>query len=300
MDKYVITCCSTADMTAEYFKERSIPYVCFHFTIDGKQYSDDLGKSMSFDEFYKRMADGSEPTSSQVNVTEFIDFFEPFLKEGKDIIHISLSSGLSGAYNSANAAMQELLNKYPDRKIKVVDSLGASSGYGFLMDMLADMRDKGASFEEVIKWAETNKLKIHHWFFSTDLTFYIKGGRISKTAGLFGAILGICPLLNMDSAGHLVPREKIRTKNKVIKEIVEKMKAHAKDGIDYNGKCFISNSDCIEDAKKVADMVEATFPHLNGKVMINSVGTVIGSHTGPGTVALFFVGDKRSDNINRE
>ena len=296
MDPYVITCCSTADMTDEFFKRRSIPYVCFHFSINGKQYPDDLGNSMPFEEFYKKMSAGSQTTTSQVNVDEFTAFFESFLREGKDVLHVSLSSGISGAYNSANIAKSELLAKYPERKIEIVDSLGASSGYGLLMDMLADVRDHGASFEEAYRWAEENKLTIHHWFFSTDLTFYIKGGRISKTAGIFGTLLGICPLLNMDAAGHLIPREKIRTKRKVIQTIVEKMKEHAIDGINYSGKCIISNSACLQDAKAVADMVEAAFPRLNGKVVINSVGTVIGSHTGPGTVALFFVGDKRTNS----
>lgn len=298
--KYVLTCCSTADMTDEYFRKRSIPYVCFHFNVDGKQYLDDLGKSMPFDEFYKKMSACSQTTTSQVNVEEFKNFFEPFLKEGKDILHVSLSSGLSGAFNSANTARSELLNKYPDRRIEVVDSLGASSGYGLLMDMLADMRDDGASYEELYQWAQNNRLLIHHWFFSTDLTFYIRGGRISKAAGWFGTILEICPLLNMDAAGHLIPREKIRSKRKVIREIVEKMKEHAKDGINYSGKCFISNSACPDDARAVADMVEAAFPHLDGKVTINSVGTVIGSHTGPGTVALFFVGDRRADGVKKD
>lgn len=299
MAPYVLTCCSTADMTDEYLRKRSIPYVCFHFYMDGKQYPDDLGKSMPFDEFYQRMSAGAQTATSQVNVEEFENFFEPFLKEGKDILHVSLSSGISGAYNSANAARHELLNRYPGRKIEIVDSLGASSGYGMLMDLLADLRDAGASYEEVYRWALDNRLTIHHWFFSTDLTFYIKGGRISKTAGLFGTILGICPLLNMDAAGHLIPREKIRSKRKVIRVIVERMKEHAVGGADYSGKCFISHSACPDDARAVADLVESTFPHLNGKVLINSVGTVIGSHTGPGTVALFFVGDKRTDCIKR-
>jgi len=249
---------------------------------------------MPFEEFYRKIAAGSQPTSSQVNVAEFIEFFEPFLKEGKDILHVSLSSGLSGSFNSAGIAAQELMSNYPDRKIRIVDSLGASSGYGLLMDMLADRRDRGMSFEEAHEWAEENKLLIHHWFFSTDLTSYIRGGRISKTAGFFGTLLGICPLLNMDAAGHLIPREKIRSKKKVIQAIVERIKEHAQNGTDYSGKCFISNSGCIPDAQEVANMVEAAFPHLDGKVMINSVGTVIGAHTGPGTVALFFVGDKRN------
>ncbi|MDP4133759.1 MAG: DegV family protein [Bacillota bacterium] len=296
MQRYSITCCSTADMSSEYFQKRAIPFVCFHFSIDGKQYLDDLGKSMPFEEFYKKISAGFQPTTSQINVQEYIEFFEPILMDGKDILHVTLSSGLSGSYNSANIAKNDLLEKYPERKIEIVDSLGASSGSGLLVDMLADMRDKGASYEEICRWAESNKLLIHHWFFSTDLTSYIKGGRISKSAGLVGSILGICPLLDMDDAGHLVPREKIRTKKRVISEIVEKMKDHAEGGVNYSGKCFISHSACIDDANAVAGLVEAAFPNLNGRVTINSIGTVIGSHAGPGTVALFFVGDKRTNS----
>jgi DegV family protein with EDD domain len=280
-------------MTDDYFKQRNIPYVCFHFNMDGQTYPDDLGRSMPFEEFYNRISAGSQPTTSQVNVDEFKEFFKPFLEDGKDIIHVSLSSGISGAYNSACAARLELLADYPSSRIKIIDSLGASSGYGLLMDMLADMRDNGASYDEVHDWTEANKLNIHHWFFSTNLSSYIKGGRISKTAGLVGTLLKICPLLNMDAAGRLIPRENIRSKKKVIQQIVDKMKQHADGGADYSGKCFISNSACMDDAKTVAAMVEEAFPRLNGRVMINSVGTVIGAHTGPGTLALFFVGDKR-------
>lgn len=293
MQKYVITCCSTADMSHEFFQERCIPFVCFHFNIDGQQYVDDLGESMSFAEFYGKISAGQQATTAQVNVQEFVEFFEPILAMGKDILHVSLSSGLSGAYNSANIAKNELLEKYPDRRIEVVDSLGASSGYGLLIEMLADMRDRGASYKEVYQWAENNKLLIHHWFFSTDLTSYIKGGRVSKAAGLVGSVLGICPLLNMNDTGYLIPREKIRSKRKVINEIVEKMKIHAQDNLNYSGKCFISHSACINDARTVTELIESTFPNLSGKVIINSVGTVIGSHTGTGTVAVFFVGDTR-------
>jgi len=293
LSDYILTCCSTADMPDTFFKERGIYYVCFHYTIDGESYPDDLGKSMPFDQFYKRMLNGSQPKTSQVNVEEYKNFFEPFLKQGKDIIHVSLSSAISGAYNSAKMARLELLMQYPGRRIEIVDSLGASSGYGLFMDMLADIRDSGASLDKIYQWAEENRLFVHHWFFSSDLTFYIKGGRISKTAGVFGTLLKICPLLNMDTAGCLIPREKVRSKKKVIQEIVQKMMAHAKDGMNYSGKCFISHSACFEDAKAVADIIESKFSHLDGKVRINSVGTVIGSHTGPGTVALFFVGDMR-------
>lgn len=293
MKKYILSCCSTADLTEEHFKKREIKYICFHFSLDGKDYLDDLGKSISFEEFYNAMANGAETQTSQVNVSEFINYFTPFLEQGLDILHVCLSSGLSGVYNSASIAKTELMEKYPDRKIFIADSLGASSGYGLLMDKLADLRDSGMEIDDLYNWTNNHKLELHHWFFSTDLSFYVKGGRISHTAGWIGSVLNICPLLNMDYLGRLIPRQKCRGKKKVINEIVNKMENHAKNGLDYNGKCYISNAGCIEDAHEVAKLVEKKFSKLNGKVEINSVGTTIGSHTGPGTVALFFWGDVR-------
>lgn len=295
MSDYILSCCSTADLSKEHFEARDIHYVCFHYSLDGENYADDLGQSVPFDEFYKRMTEGAETKTSQVNVDEYIEYFTPFLEAGKDILHVTLSSGISGTINSAKIAADELLEKYTDRKIYIVDSLGASSGYGLIMDTLADKRDEGIGIDEAYDWVEAHKLELHHWFFSTDLTFYIKGGRITKAEGFFGTMLKICPLLNMDNLGRLIPREKIRTKKKVIRQAVSKMEEFAKDGHDYSGKCYISNSGCYEDARAVADLVEELFPKLNGKVEINSVGTTIGSHTGPGTVALFFWGSERKD-----
>lgn len=294
MANYILSCCSTADLTDEHFKSREIEYICFHFELNGKQYVDNLGKSISFEDFYAAMSNGAVTRTSQVNTDEFVNYFTPFLEAGKDILHVTLSSGISGVYNSAHLAQAELSAKYPDRKIIVVDSLGASSGYGLFMDKLADLRDEGMDVETLGKWAEEHKLNLHHWFFSTDLTFYVKGGRISKASGWFGTVLHICPLLNMDDLGHLIPRAKHRGKHKVIKEIVKMMEEHAEGGLQYSGKCYISNSACLEDARAVAELVESAFPKLNGKVEINHIGTTIGSHTGPGTVALFFWGDKRT------
>ena len=295
MGDYILSCCSTADLSEQHFLSRDIHYICFHFYLNGKQFPDDLGKSISFPDFYKAMENGADTKTSQVNEDEFTAYFTPFLEQGKDILHVCLSSGISGVYNSAVIAQQRLEEQFPERKIYIVDSLGASSGYGLFMDTLADLRDGGMDVDTLHEWAEANKLRLHHWFFSTDLTFYVKGGRISKTAGWFGTALKICPLLNMDNLGRLIPREKIRTKKKVISRIVEQMQAHVQNGADYNGKCYISESACYEDARAVADLVENAFPKLNGKVVINSIGTVIGSHTGPGTVALFFWGDQRTE-----
>ena len=201
MGDYVISCCSTADLSREHFESRKIAYIYFHYEIDGKEYPDDLGQSIPFDKFYQMMANGSETRTSQINTEEYAEYFEGFLKEGKDILHLTLSSGISGTINSANIARDILLEKYPDRKIYILDSLGASSGYGLLRDKLADLRDEGKSIEQLYDWAIQNRLKLQHWFFSSDLTFFIKGGRVSKTAGFVGTVLNICPLLNVDLNG---------------------------------------------------------------------------------------------------
>lgn len=294
MNNYVLSCCSTADLSPEHFQCRDLHYVCFHYFINGTEYKDDPQRSMTMDEFYQHMADGAEVRTSQVNISEYLDHFTPFLEQGKDILHVTLSTGISGSYNSAVSAAAIARERYPERKVYVVDSLGASSGYGLLMDKLADLRDEGRSIEEVRCWAEDNRLRLNHWFFSSDLTYYIKGGRISKAAGIFGGLLNICPLLDMDGLGRLTPREKIRTKKRVIRCIVDKMIQNADGGTAYDGKCYISMSACPGDAREVADLVEETFPNLNGKVLINDVGTTIGSHTGPGTLALFFWGKDRA------
>ena len=173
-----------------------------------------------------------------------------------------------------------------------MDSLGASAGYGLLMDRIADLRDEGYSLEELYKWTEENKLRLQHWFFSTDLTFFIKGGRISKTSGFVGGMLGICPLMHVDREGKLIPRNKIRGKSKVIRTIVDRLEEYNEKGTDYDGKGFISNSDCIEDAQAVEKLIRERFPKVT-EIEISSIGTTIGSHTGPGTVAMFFWGKER-------
>ena len=295
MNDYILSCCSTADISKEHFLARDIHYVCFHFAIDGVEYMDDLGQSISYEEFYERMKNGADTRTSQVNISEYVDHFTPFLEQGKDIVHVCLSSGISGTINSARNAALIVKERYPERNIYIVDSLGASSGYGLLMDTAATMRDSGMSAEELAKWIEDNRLKLHHWFFSTDLSSYVKGGRISKTAAIFGGLLEICPLLNMDNLGRLIPRQKVRTKKKVMVECVKRMEEHARDGHDYSGKCYMCQSACYEDARQVADMIEERFPKLDGKVEINPIGTTIGSHTGPGTISIFFWGDERVD-----
>ena len=295
MADYILSCCSTADLSKEHFEAIDVHYVCFHYILNGKDYPDDLGQSLPFEDFYRLMKEGADTKTSQVSIQEYLDYFTPFLEQGKDIVHVTLSSGISATINSARNAANIAMERFPERKIYVIDSLGASSGYGLLMDTAAKKRDEGLSAAELADWIEKSRLKLHHWFFSPDLSFFVKGGRISKTAAVFGGLLEICPLMNMDNLGRLIPRFKVRTKKRVIRQIVDKMEEFADKGLDYDGKCFISQSACLDDARAVAELVEARFPKLNGKVEINYVGTTIGSHTGPGTVALFFWGSERVD-----
>ena len=295
MNKYLLSCCSTSDLNVKHYKDRGIRYICFHYFLDGIEHKDDFGETLPISEFYKKMEQGAMTKTSQLNAQDYYNYFENLINEGyKEILHLTLSSGISGTINSAKIAVNMINEKYKDVKIYIVDSLAASSGYGLLMDKLANLRDEGKSIEEVRDWAENNRLSINHWFFSTDLKYFVRGGRISKTSGFFGNMLHVCPLLNVNDEGKLIPREKIIGKKKVINAIVQKMIENVKDGKDYNDYCYISHSAVFEDAKAVKDKVEEAFPNLKGKVEIFDIGTTIGSHTGPGTVALFFVGKERS------
>lgn len=294
MADFIISCCSTADLTKEHFEERNIHYICFHYELNGKQYEDDLGQSLSFDELYTKMRQGAETKTSQINVVEYEEYFEKFLQQGKDILHVCVSSGVSGAYNSACMAKNILKERFSERKIYIVDSLGGSSGTGLIMDEMAQLRDEGFKIDELYEWVNKNKLKMQHWLFSTDLTYFIKGGRISKTAGFVGSVLNICPVMSVNGEGKIIPRYKVRTKKKVIEALVNQMEENAAGGLNYNGKCYISHSGCYEDAKAVADLVESRFKKLSGSVEINNIGTAIGCHAGPGTVGIFFWGKERT------
>ncbi|MDE6853141.1 MAG: DegV family EDD domain-containing protein, partial [Lachnospiraceae bacterium] len=160
MDDYILSCCSTADRSKEFFDEHGIIYACFHYHIGDEEFVDDLGQSVSFSAFYEKMRNGAEPETSQVNSDQFIELWEPVLQSGKDILHVTLSSGISGVHNSANIAAQEMREKYPERQVRVVDSLGASSGYGLLMEYLAEQKEQNKSLEEVAQWAEEYKLHL--------------------------------------------------------------------------------------------------------------------------------------------
>ncbi len=293
MAGYVLSCCSTVDLTRDWLDSRDIKYIYFNYELDSVSCKDDFGQTNSPAQLYSKMLAGADAKTSQVSTGDYVEHFEKFLSAGLDVVHVTLSSGISGTYNSAVAAQGILAEKYPDRKLIVVDSLCASAGYGLLVDRLSELRDEGMGAEELGAWAEAHKLEVQHWFFSSDLTFFIRGGRISKAAGLVGGLLKICPIMDVEPDGSLAVKEKIRSKKNAVKRDLQIMEELAQGGLGYNGKVFISNADCEADAREVADKVEATFTQINGPVHIFPIGATIGCHTGPGTVALFFWGKPR-------
>ena len=295
MANFVITACSTMDLDPEYAKSRNIKFLNFKYYLDGVEHLDDMFESTSAKSFYDAMVGGADTKTSQVNVEVYMELFRSILSQGNDVLHIAFSSGLSGSYNSARIAANEIRAEFPNRKLLLVDSLAASSGFGLFVDKIVTLRDEGKTIDEAYAWACENKKRVHHWFCSSDLTFFIKGGRVSKVAGWFGTVLKICPVLNVDYEGRLIPREKVRGKANALKRLVDKMEEYADGGLEYDDMCYISNSNCYEDAKSVREMIETRFPKLVGKVQIFNIGPTIGSHTGPGTVALFFMGKERID-----
>lgn len=293
--KFILSCCSPVDLTSEHLKNKNVPYLPFHYMIGNQELIDDLGTTLSYDEFYQAMVDGADTKTMQVNIEEYTEYFNGLLNGGLPILHLTLSSGLSGTYNSAVVAAQAINEEYGKQMVYIVDSLGASSGYGLLVDKLVSLRDNDIDIESAYAWAQENKLRVHHWFYSTDLTFFVRGGRVSKVSGFVGTLLKICPLLNVSNEGKLIPRQKVVGKRATAKACLDKMVQFADNGIAYDDSVFISHSHCYDDAIYLKNLIEEKFPAVRGKILINDIGSTIGCHAGPGTVALFFWGKARND-----
>ena len=293
MEDYILSCSSTADMTNGYYSSRDIHHIDSTYSIDGQIYDESMGESVPLSDFYEKMRNGINPTTSQIDMADYKEYFKKFLEDGKDVVHICLSSSISDSYLTATAAAEELKGEYPERQLHVVDSLSASAGMGLLIDILADKRDEGMPIDRLKLYAENSKKYINHWFFSTDLTTYLKEESLTNFTYKIGKTLNFCPLMCVDGDGKLVVIEKVKTKKKTMEAIVSRMEVQAVDGKRYTGKCFISHADSEKEATKLASMLEARFPNLKGNVEVKEIGHIIGAHTGPGTVAVFFIGDKR-------
>lgn len=298
MSDYILGCGSTVDLNESHLKERNIEVLPFHFRLGEKDYDDDFGKSLAYKTLYAEMAKGVPAKTSQTTAGEYEEAFTPFLEKGLDVVHVTLSSGISGSYESCLIAKKNLEEKFPGRKVYVVDSLCASSGYGMLMDLAADYRDEGKTAAELAEYLEKVKYKIHHLFYSMDLSAYVRGGRVSAAAGILGSLLKICPLLHVSPEGKLVIKKKLIGKRRAVAELISEMLKNADDGENYDGPCYLCNSECIEDANYTAKELEKAFPKLKGKCKIFDIGATIGCHTGSGTVAVFFLGTPRNEMKN--
>ncbi len=289
MSEYVITTDNNSDLPEKYFKDHGVGCMYLSYSMNGKNYTHE--NFLPEHEFYEAMRNGSMPTTAQVNPENAKALLEPYLKEGKDILHIAFSSGLSGTYNSSRIAAEELMEEYPDRKIIVVDSLSASLGQGLLVWLAQQKKELGQTLEDVADWVEKNKLKMVHLFTVDDLNHLYRGGRVSRTTAIVGSMLNIKPVLHVDNEGKLTAIGKVRGRKKALQELVKLM--DEKIG-SFGADCdtiFISHGDCEQDAQYVAAKVKEKYNIKN--IIINQVGATIGAHSGPGTMALFFVGDVR-------
>lgn len=293
--QFLLSCESTVDLPYSYVSGRDIPVLFYSYIVDEQVYPDDMGRDPeALPQFYGFLDAGKMPSTSQLNEAQYYDFFDDLLSRGQDVLHIAFGTGMTPSVNHAYEAANQLREKYPDRTLAVVDSLCSSSGYGLLVDYCADMRDRGCSLDVVRRWAEDHAKRVHHQFFSTDLKYFRRSGRVSGAAATVGAILNICPIMRLDDGGRIIAYDKVRGKKAAIARTVQTMAEHAEDGKDYHGKCFVCHSNCLDTARETAAAVREAFPNIDGEIRICDIGTIIASHSGPGTVAVFFLGDERT------
>lgn len=290
---FILSCESTVDYPYETMQQRNISVLFYTYMVDGQTYVDDMGRDPgALARFYGFLADGKLPVTSQINEFQYESYLDSLAQRG-DVLHIAFGSGMTPSVYNAEKAADTIRARHPGRKIIVIDSLCSSAGYGLLTELAADMRDAGASIEETAQWVTENRQRIHHQFFSTDLKYFRRSGRISGPAAMLGAVLGICPIMHLDGAGRIIAYDKVRGKRSAITRTVDTMAANAEDGAGYCGKCVIVHSACPADAQALRTAIQARFPHINGDIRIFDIGTIIASHCGPGTVAAFFLGEPR-------
>ena len=290
---YKLSCESTVDLPYALVSEKNISVLFYTYSVDGVEYEDDMGRDENARAmFYQLIKDGKKPTTSQVNTYRYVEYFRSLLEKG-DVLHVAFGSGMTPSVNNAMEAAKILKEEYPDRRLVIVDSTCSSSGYGLLVDIAADLRDRGEDIDAVEKWLLQIRKRVHHNFFVTDLTMLRRGGRVSGPTAAIATVLGICPTLRLNATGHIIAHGKVRGKKNAITATVQSMLENLNGNKNYGCKCYVSHANALEDAMATKAAVEATFPNLVGKVQIFDIGTIIASHCGPGTVALFYVGEER-------
>lgn len=291
---FILSCGSTADLPYAHMQSRDVRVIFYHYILDGVDYEDDMQRDEAASEqFFAALKAGKIPSTSLINTADYMDYFENLLQEG-DVLHIAFSSGLSGSCNSALMAADMVREKNPPHKLVVVDGLCASGGYGMLVDLVADLRDGGASIEEAEAWIEQNKYRIHHEFIAGDMTHFRRTGRMSGATALIATVMSICPVMHVKKDGKLDAYSKARGKKNAAAALVNEMIAHAEGGLDYQGPCYVNHSNCPEDMAMIKAAVEEKFPQLVGKIVETRIGTIISCHCGSETSALYYIGDERS------
>ena len=292
-EKFILSCESTVDLPYEYICSRDIPVLFYTYTIDGKEYFDDMERDINAREFFfDQIKQGKLPATSQINEFRYTDFFDELLQKG-DVLHIALGTGMTPSAKNAMEAAKKLKDKYPDRRLIVIDSLCSCTGYGLLVDTAADLRNSGMSIDEVEKWIMENRGKVRHQFFTTDLTQFKRSGRVSGPVALVGSMLGICPIMHLNSEGKIISYGKARGKKAAITSTVDEIMKHIRDGADYDGIIFISNANCPETAEACRqELLKRGLTKAD--MRMTKIGMVISSHCGPETVAIFFYGDERT------
>ncbi len=292
---FILSCESTVDLPYDYVTGRDISVLFYSYVINGIEYTDNMGRDPeAMADFYQKISDGALPTTSQINTYQYEAYFEQLLQKG-DVLHIALGLGMTPSVKNAYKAAEYLKKKYPDRKLVILDSKCSSTGYGMLVDCAADLRDQGRTIEEIETWVLKNRNRLHHQFFSTDLTLYKRSGRVSGPTASIATILGICPMMHLNSKGCIIAYSKVRGVHKAITQTAKTVMEHIQDGLNYTGKLFINHSNCPDLARM---MREALIPYLKDKARnapIYEIGSIIASHCGPGTVAVFFFGDERGN-----
>ncbi|GAB5614904.1 DegV family protein [Faecalimonas hominis] len=287
MKEFIIATDSTVDLPKAFLEENHVLTISLSYVMDGVTYKDLDG--LSHEEFFEKITNGSLPTTSQINPEEARKALEPVVKEGKEILYLGFSSGLSGSYNSVRMAAEDLMEDYPETKIVTIDSLCASMGEGLLLYKTLQLKEQGKNLDEIAEWVEANKLHICHNVTVDDLNHLHRGGRISKTTAVLGTMVKIKPIIHMDNEGKLVVIGKERGRKKSLLTLLDKMEKQMQ-GYE-NDVVMITHGDCIEDAKYVEEQIRERFGIEN--IIVNGIGSVIGSHTGAGVVAVFFMGSER-------
>ncbi len=293
--EFQLSCESTVDLPYSHINGRGISVLFYTYAVDGQEYVDDMGRDPNaLPNFFAMLDAGKMPSTSQINEFRYEEYFEELLQKG-DVLHIAFGSGMTPSVRNAWKAAETLREKYPERKLVVIDSLCSSVGYGMLVDSAADLRDAGKSIEEIEAWVLNNRNLVHHQFFSTDLTQFKRSGRVSGPAATVGTILGICPIMRLNSEGRIIAYHKVRGKKAAIKTTVDTVLEHIQNGTAYDNKFYIGHSDCPDLAEETRLALKEHFGAAADSIQIVNIGTIISAHCGHGTVAVFYYGDERPE-----